>query len=102
MNVGLASAFLVLGLFFAGQVTVILGLFPVWVLAAFLVYAGLRHAWLVADLRGLDLAIACAAGVVGAWKGNLAYTVAIGLAYEAGRRVRRTRVGNSRVKEPVL
>ncbi len=47
MNVGLACAFLTLGLFFAEQVPVILGLLPVWVLAAFLAYAGARHALLI-------------------------------------------------------
>jgi sulfate permease, SulP family len=88
MNVGLGCAFLVLGTFFAAQVPAILGLFPVWALAAFLLYAGVRHAWLVADLRGTGLAVALAAGGIGAWRGNLALTVAIGLGYEVVTRVR--------------
>lgn len=87
MNVILGAAFLVLGLFFARQVPVILGLLPVWGLAAFLAYAGLRHAALVLDLRGRELALAVAAGALGAYTGNLAVTVAIGLATEAVRRL---------------
>jgi SulP family sulfate permease len=92
MNVLLGVAFLLLGLFFAADVPVILGLLPVWVLAAFLAYAGLRHAWLVADLRGVPLAIAVVAGALGAWLGNLAVTAAIALVAAHGmtltRRVR--------------
>jgi hypothetical protein len=49
------------------------------VLAAFLAYAGLRHALLVTDLRGSSLAIAVGAGVLGAWLGNLAVTAGIAL-----------------------
>lgn len=74
MNLVLGGAFLVLGLFFAAQVPVLLGLLPVWGLGAFLAYAGLRHAWLVSDLRRFDLAVALIAGVLGAWFGNLAIT----------------------------
>jgi hypothetical protein len=59
-----------------------LGLLPVWALAAFLAYAGLRHALLVSDLRGGPLALAVGAGVIGAATGNLAYTLGIGLAVE--------------------
>ncbi|HET7235994.1 MAG TPA: putative sulfate/molybdate transporter [Actinomycetota bacterium] len=87
MNILLGSAFLVLGLFFAAQVPVVLGLLPVSVLAAFLAYAGLRHAWLVTDLRGGQLAIATAAGALGAWSGNLAITAALALVLEHGRRL---------------
>jgi len=86
MNLLLGSAFLALGLFFAAQVPVMLGLLPVWVLAAFLAYAGLRHAWLVADLRGGPLLIAVAAGALGAWLGNLAFTAALALVLEHARR----------------
>lgn len=95
MNLLLGSAFLALGLLFAAQVPVILGLIPVWVLAAFLAYAGLRHAWLVADLRGAPLAIAVGAGLLGAWTGNLAVTTALALALEQGRRLLRRRVGTA-------
>lgn len=86
MNLLLGSAFLALGLFYASEVPSILGLLPVWVLAAFLAYAGLRHAWLVADLRGGSLLIAVAAGAIGAWLGNLAVTAALALVLEHGRR----------------
>jgi SulP family sulfate permease len=86
MNLLLGSAFLLLGLFFAAQIPTILGLLPVWVLAAFLAYAGLRHVWLVADLRGGPLAIALVTGVLGAWLGNLAVTAGLAVALEHGRR----------------
>jgi len=86
MNLLLGSSFLVLGLFFATQIPVILGLLPVSILGAFLAYAGLRHAWLVSDLRGAPLAIAVVAGAVGAWYGNLAITAALALVLEHGRR----------------
>lgn len=82
MNYGLGTAFVALGLFFAPQVTKLLGLLPVWALAAFLAYAGLRHAWLVADLRGTSLALSAVAGGIGAFAGNLAITLAIALAAE--------------------
>jgi SulP family sulfate permease len=87
MNVLLGGTFLVLGLFFAPHVPVLLGLLPVWALAAFLVYAGLRHAWLIADLRGADLVLALVAGALGAWLGNLAVTAALALAVVHGRRL---------------
>lgn len=79
MNLVLGGAFLVLGLFFAAQVPVLLGLLPVWGLGAFLAYAGLRHAWLVSDLRRFDLVVAVIAGALGAWFGNLAITAAFAL-----------------------
>ena len=74
MNVLLGSVLVALGLFFAPQVPIILGLLPVWVLAGFLAYAGVRHALLVADLRGWGLGLALLSGVLGAWLGNLAVT----------------------------
>ena len=79
MNLILGGALLVLGLFFAAQVPVLLGLLPVWGLGAFLAYAGLRHAWLVSDLRRFDLVVAVIAGALGAWFGNLAITAAFAL-----------------------
>jgi sulfate permease, SulP family len=93
MNLLLGGALVVLGLFFGPQVPVILGLLPVWALAAFLAYAGLRHAWLVADLRGISLAIAVVAGAVGAITGNLAFTAALALVAEHAWRRRRPRAG---------
>lgn len=89
MNLLLGGSFLVLGLFFADQVPVILGLLPVWALAAFLAYAGLRHAWLIADLRGGALALAVGAGLLGAVVGNLAVTAGLALALDHGRRLLR-------------
>jgi hypothetical protein len=94
MNLWLGSAFLALGLLFAAQIPVILGVLPVSVLAAFLAYAGLRHAWLVSDLRGFPLAIAVIAGGLGAWYGNLAITAALALLLEHGRRALGRRVRN--------
>jgi len=94
MNLWLGGVFLTLGLFFAAQIPVILGVLPVSVLAAFLAYAGLRHTWLVSDLRGGSLAIAVVAGGLGAWYGNLAITAALALALEHGRRALSRRVRN--------
>jgi MFS superfamily sulfate permease-like transporter len=79
MNVVLGSSFVVLGLFFARQIPAILGLLPVWALAGFLAYAGLRHALLAFDLDGGHLALAVVAGATGAWMGNLTVTMAIAL-----------------------
>jgi len=94
MNLWLGGVFLALGLFFAAQIPVILGVLPVSVLAAFLAYAGLRHTWLVSDLRGGSLAIAVVAGGLGAWYGNLAITAALALLLEHGRQVLSRRVRN--------
>ncbi len=87
MNLVLGSAFIMLGLFFAAQVPVLLGLLPVWGLGAFLVYAGLRHGWLVSDLRGSDLVVAVVAGALGAWFANLAITAALALIAVHGTRL---------------
>lgn len=86
MNLLLGASLLLLGLFFAAQTLVILGMLPVWGLAAFLAYAGLRHTWLVSDLRGADLVLAVVAGASGAWFGNLAITAALALLIVHGRR----------------
>ncbi|HEX2031453.1 MAG TPA: putative sulfate/molybdate transporter [Actinomycetota bacterium] len=91
MNLLLGTAFLLAGLYFAPQVPVLLGLLPVWALAAFLAYAGLRHALLVADLRGAELAIALVAGAAGAAVSNLALTAAAALAAAHGGRALRRR-----------
>jgi hypothetical protein len=90
MNVLLGGSLLVLGSFFASDVPVILGLLPVWGLAAFLAYAGLRHAWLVTDLRGADLGLAVVAGGLGAWFGNLAITAGLALCAVHGTRALRS------------
>jgi SulP family sulfate permease len=92
MNLLLGGVFVTLGLLFSAQIPLILGLMPVWVLAAFLIYAGLRHALLVTDLRGASLAIAIIAGAFGAWLGNLAVTAGLALALEHFLRLSRGRV----------
>ncbi len=94
MNVLLGGGFIVLGLAFSEQVLVIFGLLPVWALAGFLAYAGLRHALLVADLRGRALGVALVAATAGIATGNLAVTTVIALVGEwlprlASRRDRR-------------
>jgi SulP family sulfate permease len=86
MNLLLGASLSLLGLFFGAQILVILGMLPVWGLAAFLAYAGLRHAWLVSDLRGVDLVLVVVAGASGAWFGNLAITAALALLVVHGRR----------------
>lgn len=86
MNALLGGTFLFLGLVLSGQVLTLFGLMPVWVLAGFLAYAGLRHALLVLDLRGASLATAVAAASVGIVTGNLAYTTATALVAVHGRR----------------
>jgi SulP family sulfate permease len=87
MNVLLGASLSILGSFFAAQVPVILGLLPVWGLAAFLAYAGLRHAWLVRDLRGTGLLLALGAGALGAWFGNLAISAGLALLLVHGGRL---------------
>jgi MFS superfamily sulfate permease-like transporter len=98
MNFVLGGAFLTLGFVFSNQVLVLFGLLPVWTLAGFLAYAGLRHALLILDLRGTRLAIALVAGVVGILTSNLAITTAVALVAEhtptAVRRLR-GRVGTA-------
>lgn len=86
MNVLLGGTFVVVGLVFSTQVLTVFGLLPVWALAGFLAYAGIRHAVLVLDLGGARLAIALLAGVLGIWTGNLAYTTAAALLAEHGSR----------------
>lgn len=76
MNLLLGIAFMLAGLVVANTIVDIFGLLPVWLLAAFLGYAGVRHALLVADRRGAQLAIALIWGSVGALTGNLAFTAA--------------------------
>lgn len=82
MSILLGGAFLTLGLFFSEQVLAVFGLLPVWALAGFLAYAGIRHAMLVLDLRRGRLAIAVIAGLVGIGTGNLALTTLVALVAE--------------------
>jgi MFS superfamily sulfate permease-like transporter len=93
MNVLLGGVFLVLGLVLSGQVVTLFGLLPVWVLAGFLAYAGIRHALLVLDLRGAPLVMAMGAALVGVVTGNLAYTTATALVAAHGPRLLDRRAG---------
>ena len=79
MNLLLGGVLLATGVFLGPQVPALLGSLPVWILAGFLIYAGARHALLVIDLRGWDLAIAVVSAVVGIWSGNLAVTAGLAL-----------------------
>ncbi|MFN2615421.1 MAG: putative sulfate/molybdate transporter [Actinomycetota bacterium] len=79
MNVIMGSGLLVLGLFFGRAALTLLALIPVAVLMGFLFFAGVLHAWLVADRRGYELIVAVAMGVVGAVTSNLAVSLALGL-----------------------
>lgn len=90
MNVMLGGTFIVLGVVFSEQVLVLFGLLPVWALAGFLAYAGLRHAMLVLDLRRGALIAAVVAAGIGMVTGNLAYTTAVALAVEWLPRIRRS------------
>ena len=82
MNLLLGGALAALGLFYAPQVLTILGLLPVWALAAFLAYAGLRHAMLAVDLEEGAFWVAVVGGLTGAALGNLAVTTAMVLGAE--------------------
>ena len=88
MNVLLGGALVVLGALFADQVLVLFGLLPVWALAGFLGYAGVRHALLVLDQRGLRLVVAVAAAAVGLLTGNLAWTTGVALLADTALRHR--------------
>jgi sulfate permease, SulP family len=91
MNVLLGGFLVVAGLFFGPQVLTILGLLPVWALAAFLAYAGLQHAFLIQDLQGWRYGLALGAGAAGALLGNLAVTSALVIGVELSRSLVRLR-----------
>lgn len=84
MNVVLGAAFVLLGVVFPAQVLAVFGVLPVWALAGFLAYAGLRHALLVLDQRGRRLGLAVVAAALGLATGNLAITTGLALAAEHG------------------
>jgi hypothetical protein len=94
MNVLLGATFLTLGVVFSEQVLTLFGLLPVWALAGFLAYAGVRHAMLVLDLRGGRLVVAIAAGLLGILTANLAYTTGVALVAAHGPRLLRWREGD--------
>jgi SulP family sulfate permease len=85
MNFAIGGALLVLGVFLGPVAVSILGLIPIAVLMGLLAFTGALHAWLVSDLRGIDLGVALAMGVVGLATGNLAVALALGLAVSAMR-----------------
>ena len=87
MNVILGTVLVVLGLVFSHQAVALFGVLPIWALAGFLAYAGLRHALLVLDLATPRMAVAVACGVVGVVSGNLVYTTALALVIDRGGRV---------------
>jgi sulfate permease, SulP family len=80
MNLMIGGTLLVLGLFFGPAALGLLALIPVSVLAGFLASTGLFHSSLASSLRGRDLAIAVAMGVVGVVTTNLALSLGLGLA----------------------
>lgn len=84
MNVLLGGTLIAIGIFYSDYVIALFGVLPVWALAGFLAYAGVRHALLILDLKGLPLGIAAAAGLLGVVTGNLAYTTAIALVVAHG------------------
>ena len=82
MNYGLGAAFIGLGVFFGDQAPAVLGQVPPAALAVLLAYAGVRHALLVNDLRGVRLVVAVVAAAVGAYLGNLLVTMLLALVAE--------------------
>lgn len=89
MNVLLGGLLLGCGLFFGRQVLALFGLLPVWALSGLLAYAGIRHAFLVLDLKGGRLGLAVFAGLAGALLGNLALTALIALTIHHGLKILR-------------
>lgn len=88
MSLLLGGGFITVGVAFGDQAPVLLAQMPPLLLAALLAYAGVRHAWLVADRRGWQLALAAVAGVLGAATGNLLLTMAVAVAGESVRALR--------------
>jgi SulP family sulfate permease len=87
MNVVLGGTLITLGLVFSNQVVALFGVLPIWALAGFLAYAGLRHALLVFDLPATRIGVAVACGLVGVVTGNLIYTTALALLIDRGSRI---------------
>lgn len=81
----IGAALTTLALLFSQDLTLILRAFPLAILAALLIVAGITHARLLSDVRGsFDWATALAIGVAGA-TGHLLAAVVIGLAVVAAR-----------------
>lgn len=102
MNLILGASLVVIGVIFPAQVIALFGLLPVWALAGFLAYAGVRHALLVFDLRSWRLAVAIAAGLIGVITANLAITTAIALLAEHAPRVTSAAVTRLRARDQVV
>ena len=97
MNVILGVSLLTLGLVFSNQVVALFGVLPIWVLAGFLAYAGIRHAGMVIELPARRIAPAIACGLVGVVTGNLVFTTALALILDRAEHVRtRTRTQSGR------
>lgn len=79
MNVIIGGALLTLGLVFGSTAFGLLTLIPLAVLMGLLMFAGVMHSSLVADLRGYELAIGITMGVAGFWTSNLSIALMIGL-----------------------
>ncbi|HJR19735.1 MAG TPA: putative sulfate/molybdate transporter [Actinomycetota bacterium] len=79
MNLFIGVPLLILGLGFGATAFSVLALIPVAVLVGLLAFTGVMHALLVVDLRGFELGVAVAMGVIGVWTSNLAIALAVGL-----------------------
>lgn len=88
MSLVLGGSFIALGVAFGDAAPAVLAQLPPLLLALLLVYAGVRHAWLVADQRGWRLAVALVAGALGAALSNLLITLVVAGAVEAAVRAR--------------
>ncbi len=102
MNFLLGGALVAIGVFYSGSVIALFGVLPVWALAGFLAYAGLRHALLITDLRGGRLVVAVGAGLLGVATGNLALTTAVALLAEAAPRLFARAARRVRREQPVV
>ncbi len=80
MNLLIGVPLLILGLGFGATAFSVLALIPVAVLVGLLAFTGVMHALLILDLRGIELGVAAAMGVIGLWTSNLAIALAVGLA----------------------
>jgi SulP family sulfate permease len=94
MSLILGGALIAIGVVFGDQAPALLGQLPPVILAALLAYAGVRHAWLVAGLRGWRLATAVVAGAAGAATGNLLITMVVAMLVSAAV------AGKSRLRPP--
>lgn len=80
MNLIIGSTLLTVGLFLGPTALAALALIPLPVLAGFLAFTGFFHSSLAMSLRGSDLAIAVAMGLIGVITTNLALSLGAGLA----------------------